>query len=81
MIRHLVLSPKTYFRVWVFQQVPIDRKEDNSWCANYQLFLKATPSILDTQKEREINQKRRCTAEELPSTLNTERYLKGMDGK
>jgi len=43
--------------------------------------LKASPNNFNTQKEREINQKQRCTAEELPSSLNTERYLKGMDGK
>jgi len=57
--------------------LPHERKESGDWCANYQLFVKAAPSLKDTMLERKLNQKRRCMADDLPTTLNTERYLKG----
>jgi hypothetical protein len=35
MLRVIELSPKTYFRVWIFQQNPTSRIETNDWCANF----------------------------------------------
>jgi len=29
------LGPRTYFRVWLFQQTPESRAAEAGWCANY----------------------------------------------
>jgi hypothetical protein len=29
------MPPKTYFRVWLMQQVPPSRELEREWCANY----------------------------------------------
>ena len=34
MLRALELPPRTYFRVWVFQQTPTSRSAESTWCAN-----------------------------------------------
>lgn len=41
MQRVIELSPRTLFRVWLFQQAPKSRSEENNWCADYQLFVSA----------------------------------------
>jgi hypothetical protein len=35
------MPPKTFFRVWLMQQVPPSREAEREWCANYQFFVKA----------------------------------------
>lgn len=29
------MPPKTYFRIWLMQQVPPSRELEREWCANY----------------------------------------------
>jgi hypothetical protein len=41
MQRVIELAPQTYFRVWLFQQMPKSRSEENNWCADYQIFVSA----------------------------------------
>jgi len=81
MIRVLELGARTYFRVWVFQQAPPSREAESTWCANYELFVSTRPSSGGARSATMLNQQLRCPAEELPSTLNTPRYLLGPDGQ
>jgi hypothetical protein len=78
MQRVVELSPRTYFRVWVFQQTPKDRESEYNWCANYQLLVSI--KAVASENGHKLSQHLRCRAEELPTTLDTPRYLKGLDG-
>jgi len=44
MLRSLELAPRTYFRVWIFQQTPTSREAEYAWCANYQLLVNTRQS-------------------------------------
>jgi hypothetical protein len=81
MQRVLVLGARTYFRVWMMQPAPQNRDEEHYWCANYQLFVSAKSSTLDTSQQRKLNKQLRCHAEELPATLNSPRYLDGQNNE
>jgi hypothetical protein len=39
MLRTLELGARTYFRVWLFQQMPTSREAESTWCSNYQLLV------------------------------------------
>ena len=80
MLRTLELGARTYFRVWLFQQMPTSREAESTWCSNYQLLV-STRQINAGKKAGTLNQQLRCKAEELPSTLNSPRYLVGPDSK
>jgi hypothetical protein len=81
MLRALELPPRTYFRVWIFQQTPPDRAAESAWCANYQLLVSTRQSGSGAKQSKKVEQQLRCPAEELPWTLNTQRYLIGSDGQ
>lgn len=78
MQRVLELSPKTYFRLWLLQQTPEGR--EFHWCANYQLHVQASQIHSTGKAATSLNSILRCPNEELPASLNTPRYLSGLDG-
>jgi len=81
MLRVLELGAGTYFRVWLFQQSPRSREVDSNRCANYQLLVSTRTLGATSRSAAKQNSQLRCLAEELPSSLNTARYLDGVDGE
>jgi hypothetical protein len=82
MVRVLDLDARTYFRVWLLQQAPSAYvSRDSDGCANYQLFVRASPSSREVSLERKLSHQLRCPSEELPATLDAPRYLRGPSGE
>ena len=50
MQRSLALSPRTYFRVWIFQQTPEHQQRNSKWCSNYELFVNMRPLITGSRE-------------------------------
>lgn len=81
MLRRLELAAGTYFRVWLMQEAPPSRADEAEWCANYQLLVSARrPAPAASQGADASSATGTCTAEELPTTLNTHRYLLSLAG-
>ena len=78
MQRVVEMGAQTYFRVWVFQTTPSSREAESNWCANYQFLVSARDTA--TESAEKLSKELRCRAEELPSTLDSPRYLRGLDG-
>lgn len=81
MMRRLELGTGTYFRVWLMQETPPSRAAEARWCANYQLLVSAKRSSAGAELAQKQAEGLRCQAEELPTTLNTHRYLLGLNGE
>lgn len=81
MLRVVELSPKTYIRVWVFQQIPSSVREQQEWCSNFQLVVSQRPVMVSDEQEKKQAEALHCKADELPESLNSGRYLDGLDGK
>lgn len=58
MIRVIDLDAMTYFRVWLMQAHPAAAHDASHMepCANYQLFVRATPSNRELSAERKMSQ-------------------------
>lgn len=58
MIRVLDLDAMTYFRVWIMQSRPGSNSGTNydDACANYQLFVRSSPSNREISAERKMGQ-------------------------
>lgn len=55
MIRTLDLDPRTYFRVWLLQQrASMYEPRSSEWCANYQLLVRASPSVRVVSLEKKL---------------------------
>lgn len=80
MVRVLDLDARTYFRVWLLQQPSAYQSRDAEGCANYQLFVRASPSSREVSLDRKLSHQIRCPSEELPATLDASRYLRGPSG-
>ena len=80
MRKEIVLSPRTYFRVWLMQTVVPSADLQSQWCANYQFFVTAKETLTSTSI-RFAAQEEHCLVEELPASLNTPRYLQGPKGE
>jgi len=80
-VRRLELGAGTYFRVWLMQETPTSRAAEAHWCANFQLLVSAKQQGgQGSEAARAQASGLKCQAEELPSTLNTHRYLLGLNG-
>jgi len=74
MLRVISLSPRTSFRVWVFQQSP--DHQDDQWCANFQLSVTAKPLEGGTPDQmKKQAEMLKCPVPELPETLNSPHFL------
>jgi hypothetical protein len=81
MLRRLEFGAGTYFRVWLMQESPPTRADEADWCANYQLLVSARrPSPPTSSQAQASAAAESCPVDELPSTLNTHRYLLGLAG-
>jgi len=78
MMRQIEVSAGTYFRVWVMQETPPNRESESRWCSNFQLLVSAKRSSVSNALDQVSP---RCQAEELPTSLNTHRYLLGLGGE
>jgi len=81
MLRVLEVGGGTYFRVWLLQQSPGSSETDSNLCANYQLLVSTRTLGATSRSAAKRNAQLRCLAEELPASLNTARYLDGLDGE
>lgn len=80
MLRRLELGAGTYFRVWLLQERPTQRSMERDWCANFQLLVSGRSLAPSVEAAKAALLAQTCDADELPSSLNTHRYLVGLGG-